>query len=166
MSIQVRPPQSGCPLGQEQTPPAAQLPLEQLVFDVPAVWLAQVPLLLPVSAALQAWHIPLHILLQQYPLTQLPLLHWLADAQAAPFPSRGAATQLPVPLQTSLLPHVVPFGYWQAPLEQVPPHAPWPHVKPQPPQLFGSLEMLTQALPHSVCPGAPQAGTQAPLAQT
>ena len=42
---------------------------------VPLLTLAQVPLVPPVSAAEHAWHWELHALLQQTPLTQLPLVH-------------------------------------------------------------------------------------------
>ena len=34
-------------------------------------------------ATLHAWQAPAHAVLQQNPSTQLPLLHWLPDVQAA-----------------------------------------------------------------------------------
>jgi hypothetical protein len=86
-------------------PPAAHLPSPpQGGFGwhcpegagVPASWLSHIPFAWPVSTPEHAWHVPAHAVLQQKPLTQKPLEHWLCVVHAPPFASFG--TQLP-PLQ-------------------------------------------------------------------
>lgn len=57
---------------------------------------AQVPFAPPVSAALHATHVPLHIVPQHTPSTQKPVVHWLFAPHGLPVPSVG--TQLP-PMQ-------------------------------------------------------------------
>jgi len=73
---------------------AVQLPSGSVLV----LTLEHVPLTPTLSAAEQAWHVPLHAVLQQKPSTQLPLLHWL-----------------PVPVQAELCAffgvHVVPAQY-------------------------------------------------------
>ena len=56
---------------------------------MPAASGVQVPGVVP----LQVWQVPQAALPQQTPLTQLPLAHWFAPPQAAPF--AFLATQLP-----------------------------------------------------------------------
>jgi hypothetical protein len=79
-----------------QEPPAAHLPSfphGAIVGHcpagavVPAMYGAQVPFAIPVTAMAQPRQVPLHVPLQQKPFTQLPLEHWLAPAHAAPCPS-------------------------------------------------------------------------------
>jgi hypothetical protein len=60
---------------------------------VPALTLAQAPSRLPVSAAVHAWHCPLHGKLQQTPPAlagaHWPLVHWSLPVQGAPFACFG-----------------------------------------------------------------------------
>ncbi len=81
-------------------PPAAHLPSVPhdagvvtgqvpLGSTLPAVTLPQVPSAPPVAAAEHAWHWPLHAELQQKPLTQKPLVHWLPPEHGEPWPSLG-----------------------------------------------------------------------------
>ena len=60
----------------------------------PAVTLAHVPSITPVSASVHASHVPLQAVLQQTPETQFPLEHWLDAPHAAPSASCGP--QVPV----------------------------------------------------------------------
>ena len=60
---------------------AAQLPSGSVLV----LTLEHVPLTPTLSAAEQAWHVPLHAVLQQKPSTQLPLLHVLPPAHVVPF---------------------------------------------------------------------------------
>ena len=64
----------------------------------PAMTLAQVPSRPPVSALEHAWHWAPHAVLQQRPLTQKPLWHWLVAVHAEPWVS--LVTHVP-PLQSS-----------------------------------------------------------------
>jgi hypothetical protein len=75
--------------------------------------LAQVPTL---PGRLQVWHVPLQLLLQQTPSTQLPLVHWLPCAQRIPLLRRHA----PEPLHTELPPHVPGSCWKESVLVQVP----------------------------------------------
>jgi hypothetical protein len=97
----------GVPAGHcSHTPPAAHLPSFlhvdaacavhwPLGSDAPAMTVPHVPLVPPVSAAEHAWHLPLHALLQQNPLTQLPIWHWLLVEHAVPFENFIVQTLLP-----------------------------------------------------------------------
>jgi hypothetical protein len=73
-----------------QVPPAAQCPSLPHGGDAthwpagaddPAVRLAQVPLGWPVSAVVQAWQVPVHVVLQHTPPTQFPFAHCPFDVQ-------------------------------------------------------------------------------------
>jgi hypothetical protein len=71
-------PAAQCPPKVSVEPPAGQEAGEQ---PIPSATAVHVPGLL---AMLQAWHAPQAALPQQTPSTQLPVLHWLPAAQAAP----------------------------------------------------------------------------------
>lgn len=91
------------PLGRMQLPmPSHWLPTEHVPVSVcPNGTLLQVPRL---PATLQAWQVPVQLLLQQYPSTQFPFRQSLLDAQACPFSFR----QLPVPSQETVDPlHII-----------------------------------------------------------
>jgi len=60
--------------------------------EVPLVTAAQVPSVPPVSAAVQAWHEPVHALLQQTPSAQKPVAHWSAVVHGLPAPLRSMQT--------------------------------------------------------------------------
>ena len=127
---------------------------------------------LPFFAAVQAWHVPLHTVLQQTPSVQKPLpqslltLHCLAIAQVVPHelavpppqstsvsvPSFVPELQLCVPKQPSVtVPHVLPSALHVL------------GVQPQkkgvpgfpPPQVLGETQALSLAQPH--CPLSLQA---------
>jgi hypothetical protein len=52
--------------------------------------LAQVPSGEPVSAFVQPWQVPLHVMLQQTPLAHTPLVHWSAAVHDVPLAALGA----------------------------------------------------------------------------
>ncbi len=54
----------------------------------------QVPLLPPVSAAVQAWQVPLHAVSQQTPSAQWPVVQSVSAAQAVPLVSVGTQALL------------------------------------------------------------------------
>jgi hypothetical protein len=75
-----------CPGAFKQTPARqALIPPHTGFVSVPRVVMSEhVPLAPTLRAAEQAWHTPLHAVLQQKPSTQLPALHWLSRVQADP----------------------------------------------------------------------------------
>jgi hypothetical protein len=49
--------------------------------------------------ALQAWHAPHELVEQQNPSTQLPVMHWLPEAQVSPFALSAQLRDAPAPWQ-------------------------------------------------------------------
>jgi hypothetical protein len=69
---------------------------------VPASTLPQVPSEPPVSAAVHAWHVPVHAVLQQTPLAQKPLPHWLLPVHGSPMAPMAHVPEGPGFIQVSL----------------------------------------------------------------
>jgi hypothetical protein len=66
-------------------------PATQRASVVPATTLAQVPLAPPVLVAEQPWQVPVHVVLQQNPSTQDPVVHCAPSVQAAPVAASSSA---------------------------------------------------------------------------
>jgi hypothetical protein len=87
---QIAPPaQSALVLHATQEPVALHTWLPPLLHAVPTTADAHVPLAPPVSAAEQAWQVPVHAPLQHTPSTQKPLAHWSVALHVAPFVCLG-----------------------------------------------------------------------------
>ena len=123
-------------------------PEHSLSGSVPPAMLPHVPSApLPFLAAVHAWHVPVHAVLQQTPSAQLPLWHSALSVHANPFEN---VRQEPLPLQAVEPTHSLSGS---APLMMLPqnPSAPLPffdaeHAWHDPLQAVSQHTLSTQKL--------------------